>query len=206
MKSRCWPGLQSHLRFGVLYQATVGWIQLLVVVGLKSHFLSGVSKFLDAGQVLTIQPSHNMASKSVWESLHFIKTVSYVMQHKHGSDSASLFTNPVCSQGVVIQGMYPGGGNLRSLLTILDTTKEPWLQVVYDIWDSNFYVGVLFFNLLVINVLWNKSSFLKINTELCEKQPPVLTLCSNNRKIRRRSFEICWRHWPLLQFYRGMYK
>lgn len=144
MKSRYWPGLQSHLRFGVFYQAIVGWIQLLVVVGLKSHFLSGVSKFLDAAQVLTLQPSHNMASKAVWKSLHFIKTVSYVMPHKHESDSASLFTNPFHSQGVVLQGTYPGGGNLRSHLTILDATKEPWLQLDV-IFQTVVFMWVFFF-------------------------------------------------------------
>ena len=40
---KCQPALQSHLRFGVSYEAIVGQIQLLVVVGLKFHFLAGVS-------------------------------------------------------------------------------------------------------------------------------------------------------------------
>ena len=44
----CQPGLQSHLRFGVSYEAIVGQIQLLVVVGLKFHFLAGVSQLLEA--------------------------------------------------------------------------------------------------------------------------------------------------------------
>ena len=124
MKSRYWPGLQSHLRFGVFYQATVGRIQLLVVVGLKSHFLSGVSKFLDAGQVLTIQTSHNMASKSAWESLHFIKTVSYVMQHKHGSDSPSYSQIPSTLKGWLFRACTLGVGILGAILRFWTLLKN----------------------------------------------------------------------------------
>ena len=105
----------------------------------------------------------------------------------------------------VSRGDYSGMGILGASLGFWTLLKKsgPQLDMIFQ---TIIFMWVFFFflNLLIINVLFNTSSFFffLIDTELCEKQPPVLTLCSNNRKIRGRGFEICWWHWPLLQFYR----
>lgn len=142
------------------------------------------------GQVLTIQPSHNTAS--------------------FYEDSDLCNATQTWERGPIQppRGDYSGMGILGASLGFWTLLKKsgPQLDMIFQILIF-MWVFFFFLNLLIINVLFNTSSFFfffLIDTELCEKQPSVLTLCSDNRKIRGRGFEICRWHWPLLQFYRGM--